>query len=64
MLKFYREKKKITQEKLAREVEVSTRTIQNIEKTNKTDVSIAIRISKVLGYTVEEIFDKEKHCEK
>lgn len=56
MLKFYREKEKITQEKLAREVDVSTRTIQNIEKTNKTDVSIAIRIAKVLGYTVEEIF--------
>lgn len=59
MLKEYREKKGITQEQLAREINVSTRTIQNIERTNKTYVNIAIKISKVLGYTVEEIFEEK-----
>lgn len=56
MLKEYRLKKGITQEELARAINVSVRTIHNIEKTNKTDINTALKISKILGATVEEIF--------
>lgn len=59
MLKYYREKKGYTQEKLAREIDVSLRTIQNIERKNNTDVQTALKISKVLEVKIEEIF-KEK----
>lgn len=56
MLKEYRLKKGITQEELARAINVTVRTIHNIEKTNKTDINTALKISKILGATVEEIF--------
>lgn len=60
MLKFYREKRGMTQEELARQVDVSTRTIQNIERSNNTNVHIAIKIAKILKHTVEEIFEEKK----
>lgn len=59
MLKYYRIKKGYSQEKLAREVDVSLRTIQNIERKNNTDVKTALKISKILDATVEEIFKEE-----
>ena len=68
MLKYYREKRKYTQQRLANEIGVAERTIQRIEKTNKTDVETAIKIAKTLNFTVEEIFEKKEenkmHCEK
>lgn len=59
MLKYYRMKKGYSQEKLARAVDVSLRTIQNIERKNNTDVKTAIKISKVLEVTIEELFKEE-----
>lgn len=58
MLKEYREKKGLTQEQLARETGINLRTIQRIEKTNKTNVNTAIKIAEILNFTVEEIFKK------
>lgn len=56
-LKEYREKSGITQENLAREVDVTRQTIFNIEHNEKNrSIYIAIRIAKVLDSTVEEIF--------
>lgn len=60
MLKYYREKKNITQEELARLIGVSARTIQNIEKKNNTDVKTALKIAKILENDIETIFKKEK----
>lgn len=60
MIKYYREKKNITQEELARLIGVSTRTIQNIEKKNNTDVKTALKIAKILENTIENIFKEEK----
>lgn len=60
MLKYYREKRKYTQQRLANEIGVAERTIQRIEKTNKTDVENAIKIAKTLNFTVEEIFEKKE----
>ncbi|ACB86485.1 helix-turn-helix transcriptional regulator [Natranaerobius thermophilus] len=53
----HRQKKGITQEQLAREVDVSLNTIKNVEhgKTNPR-VTTAIRISQVIGISVEELF--------
>ena len=58
MLKEWRLKKEMTQEQLARAINVSLRTIYNIEKTNKTDIDTALKISKVLGVPVEKIFSE------
>ncbi len=57
-LKKKREEKKITQEQLARMVNVSNMTIYRIEKTLNTDVKTAIKIAKILECNVEEIFDE------
>lgn len=55
-LKKLREKNKISQEKLARIVDVSSKTIYRIEKTKNTDVQTAIKIAKALNSNVEDIF--------
>lgn len=57
-LKKKREEKKITQEQLARMVNVSNMTIYRIEKTLNTDVKTVIKIAKILECNVEEIFDE------
>lgn len=59
MLKEYRLKRGYTQEQLSKETGISHRTIQRIERTNKTDVEYAIKIAKVLKFTVEEIFEEK-----
>lgn len=60
-LKTIRMKKSISQEKLAREVNISVRTIQNIEKNSSTDIETAIKIKRALECKdVEEIFILEK----
>lgn len=56
-LKELRKKKNISQEKLARIVNVSSKTIYRIEKTKNTDVQTAIKIAKALNSSVEEIFN-------
>lgn len=58
MLKEWRIKKGLTQEQLARAIDVSLRTIYNIEKTNKTDIETALKISKILNVPIEVIFSK------
>ena len=58
MLKEYRLKKGITQEELARAINVTVKTIHNIEKTNKTDINTALKISKILEEPVDKIFAK------
>lgn len=55
-LKETRIKNGFTQEQLARKVNVSLRTYQNIERRNDTTVKIAKEISRVFGETIEEIF--------
>lgn len=56
-LKKIRETKKITQEEIARELDISTTHYRNIEKQrNIPNVYIAIKISKILGEKVEELF--------
>ena len=56
-LKKLREENKISQEKLARIVNVSSKTIYRIEKTKNTDVQTALRIAKALNSKVEDIFN-------
>lgn len=56
-LKKLREKNKISQEKLARIVDVSSKTIYRIEKTKNTDVQTALKIAKALNSKVEDIFN-------
>lgn len=63
-LKKFREKNKITQEELAYRVDVSVRTIQNIERTNNTNLKTAIKIAKELNGTIEEIFFEKKDTKK
>lgn len=60
VVKYYREKKGLTQEELARIIGVSYKTMYNIEKRNSTDVKTAIKIAKALETTVETIFEEEK----
>lgn len=57
-LKIVRTNKNITQEKLARIVDVSLRTIQNIENKNyEPGVYLALRIKKALNVKdIEELF--------
>lgn len=63
-LKKFREKNKITQEELAYRVDVSVRTIQNIERTNNTNLKTAIKITKELNKTIKKIFFKKKDTKK
>lgn len=54
-------KRKITQEDLARAVEVSRQTIIAIEKGNYTpSVLLALKISKYFKIRVEDLFDYER----
>ena len=55
-----RNEKNYTQEQVARKLEISLRTYQNIEKRNDTTVKIAKEISKIFEKSIEEIFTKEK----
>lgn len=56
----FRNKKKITQEDLAREVGVTRQTIIAIEKGNYTpSVMLALKIAKFFKTTVEKIFSLE-----
>ncbi len=60
MIKYYRERKGLTQQELAEKIEVSYKTMYNIEKRNNTDVRTAIKIAKELETPIEIIFAKEK----
>lgn len=48
-----------TQEQMARWIEISLRTYQNIEKRNDCTVKIAKELSKIFEKTIEEIFTKD-----
>lgn len=56
-LKKIRTEKGISQEKLARMIDVSSQTVYRIEKKLNTDVKTAIKIAKILNCKVEDIFD-------
>lgn len=58
-LKTHRNKIGLTQEEMARLLNISLRTYQNIEKRNDTTVKIAKSIAAILGGTIEEIFSDE-----
>jgi|GEM_PF-5669674 len=53
-----RKEKGLSQEKLAKLIDVSYKTIYRIEKNENTDVRTAIKIAKILGKTVEELFSE------
>lgn len=58
-MKEIRKIRNITQEELAREIDVSVRTIQNIEKNSNTDILTAFKIKKALNTkSLEEIFEE------
>ena len=65
-LKFYREKLNINQQDFGAMVSVSRQTISSIERGDYSpSVTLALKISKVLNVSVEEIFDfKEEENEK
>ena len=59
-VKEFRERKGLTQEGLARELNVSRQTIVNIERgTNQPKVMLAIGIGAILGVAVADLFIKE-----
>lgn len=59
-VKQYREKAGLTQEGLARELNVSRQTIVNIERgTNEPKVLLAIALGAILGVAVGELFWRE-----
>lgn len=51
-----RNEKGYTQEQVARWMEVSLRTYQNIEKRNDCTVKLAKKLSEIFKKTIEEIF--------
>lgn len=53
-----RKEKGLSQEKLAKLIDVSYKTIYRIEKNENTDVRTAIKIAKILEKTVEELFSE------
>jgi putative transcriptional regulator len=58
-VKVYRQRKGLSQEALARELEVSRQTIANIERgLSEPRVLLAIGIAIALGVTVGELFRK------
>lgn len=58
-IKELRKNKNLSQERLARKVDVSVRTIQNIEKNSNTDLETAFKIKKALeAKNIEEIFNE------
>lgn len=54
-----RKEKGLSQEKLAKLIDVSYKTIYRIEKNENTDVRTAIKIAKILEKTVEELFEEK-----
>lgn len=61
-LKEKRIEKKLSQEKLARMVNITLKHYQNIEKGKSLPtVIIAINIAKILNSTVEELFSEQDH---
>ncbi len=57
-VEYYRLKKDLTQEELAKNIGVSRQTIISIEKGNYTpSVYLALKIGKVLRLPVEQIFE-------
>lgn len=60
-LKVARAKKNLTQAALAEAVGVSRQAVNNIEKGNfNPSTLLALKMSEVLGATVEELFELEK----
>lgn len=59
-VKSTRNEKGFTQEQMARWMEVSLRTYQNIEKRNDCTVKLAKELSKIFEKPIEEIFEKDK----
>ena len=56
-LRLFRAQAGLTQEEVAQKTEVTRQTIISIEKGNYTpSVLLALRLAKVLGTTVEELF--------
>jgi putative transcriptional regulator len=59
-VKHYREQAGLTQEGLARELNVSRQTVVNIERgTNEPKVLLAIALGAILGVAVGELFWRE-----
>lgn len=58
-LKDYRQQAGLSQEALAREVDVSRQTIVNIERGSEPRVFLALAIAAVLGVAVSDLFRKE-----
>lgn len=59
-VKYYRIKKKLTQEEVARQLNISLRQFQNIESgKNATNIYTAIKLSKLLGTNVYSLFPKK-----
>lgn len=57
-LKKVREKTGMTQDEIAKLIEIPVRTYQRIEKENTCRLETAYSISQVLGKSIEEIFFK------
>lgn len=63
-IRHYRELKKVSQETLAKKVGVSRQTIISMEKGSyNPSLHLALKLSKVLGITVEELFQLEEDDE-
>ena len=59
MLKNYRiNKSKLTQEEIAKKLNICRKTYQNIERTNDCKLKIAKKIAEILNDTIENIFFK------
>ncbi|NNM53271.1 MAG: helix-turn-helix transcriptional regulator [Spirochaetales bacterium] len=59
-LRIFRSQVGLTQEEMAQKTGVTRQTIISIEKGNYTpSVQLALRLAKVLGITVEELFYEE-----
>jgi putative transcriptional regulator len=56
----YREKAGLSQEALARKVEVSRQTIVNIERGSEPRVLLALAIAAVLGVAVSDLFRRSQ----
>lgn len=58
-LKTSRLEMNLTQEEMARALDISLRAYQNMEKRNDAKVKIALSISVILNKTIEEIFKED-----
>lgn len=60
-VKVYRKEKKMTQELLAKEIDVSRRTIVSLEKGNyMPSLLLALKIAKVLNQDINDLFKLEE----